>query len=196
MTCASMNPGRGHLWVRWLFVVSMALASSATLGQQPAASRLTEAIGSNAPAASPPPSTVSGAVAAPIERDSPRAALALFFAATRAGRWDDAAHYLVLSEDEKPLRRTPARRLKGVVDGHRWNGLEAVSGALLGRLDDDLPPDLEEIERIAEATSSAAGRRSCCASCRSSKRPVPGSRSPLARCTLPAPARSDARPRS
>jgi MscS family membrane protein len=95
-----------------------------------------------------PPSTLAGAVGPPVERDSPRAALARFFDASRAGRWDDAAHYLVLSDEQKPHAARLARRLKGVIDGHRWLDLETVSGASSGRLDDGLPAELEEVERI------------------------------------------------
>lgn len=99
-------------------------------------------------AAPPPPSTIAGATGPVVERDSPRASLARFFEATRAGRWNDAARYLVLSEVQKPDAARLARRLKGVIDGHRWIDLETVSGAALGRRDDGLPPELEEIERI------------------------------------------------
>lgn len=127
---------------------AMACAMAGTVfAQQPMATRIAEAIALPAAAASQPPSTVSGATP-PIERDSPRAALSLFFEATRAGPWDDAAHYLVLPEEQKPFAARLARRLKGVIDGHHWIGLETVSGASLGRRDDDLSPELEEFERV------------------------------------------------
>ncbi|CAN5127286.1 hypothetical protein BH11PSE9_BH11PSE9_26050 [soil metagenome] len=130
------------------FAFALAMAGS-VFAQQPLTLRIADAIATPAAAASQPPSTTSGAVGPPIERDSPRAALALFFDATRAGRWDDAAHYLVLTDEQKPFAARLARRLKGVIDGHHWIDLETVSGASLGRRDDDLPPELEEIERVA-----------------------------------------------
>lgn len=134
----------------WLagMCVSMVLLWAGAASAQPAEARIAAAVEPSASAAVPQPSTIAGAVGPPIERDSPRAALAYFFDATRAGRWDEAAHYLVLTEDQKPDAARLARRLKGVIDGHHWVDLDAVSGASLGRQLDGLPPELEEVERI------------------------------------------------
>lgn len=101
----------------------------------------------------PPANGLSSPVAplAPVAGrgvDSPRGSLAAYFAATRAGRWEQAARYLSLSDTQRSQGARLARRLKGVIDGHHWIDLETLSAQPGGRLDDGLPPDVEEISHI------------------------------------------------
>ncbi len=84
----------------------------------------------------------------PAEPNSPRAALTQFFELTRSGRWEDAARFLALDSDQTRRGAMLARRLKGVIDDHHWVDLQSVSGAANGRQNDNLPADLEEVDRI------------------------------------------------
>jgi MscS family membrane protein len=80
-----------------------------------------------------------------VEPDSPRASLGAFLQATDAGRWEDAARYLVLTGQQRARQAELAERLKGVIDSRRLVDLETVSGASRGQQDDRLPPDLEDV---------------------------------------------------
>ncbi|HEY6877388.1 MAG TPA: mechanosensitive ion channel domain-containing protein [Polyangiales bacterium] len=80
--------------------------------------------------------------------ESPRGSLWAYFAATRAGQWNEAARYLLLSDAQAPRGAQLARRLKGVIDGHHWIDLETVSADPAARLDDGLPADLEEVSTL------------------------------------------------
>jgi MscS family membrane protein len=92
-----------------------------------------------APAATPAAEAVEG---------SPRESLRHYFAAVREGRWNDAARYLVLDEQQRPRGGELARRLKGVIDDTGWIELETVSDEPVGRSGDGLPPELDEVSRI------------------------------------------------
>jgi MscS family membrane protein len=92
----------------------------------------------------------------PLNKDSPRAALWHFFDATRDGRWEEAARYLSLTDKLKPRGPELARRLKAVIDDTHWIDLEIISEQPLGRVDDGLPPELEEVSRINLAGRSEA----------------------------------------
>ncbi|CAN5479592.1 hypothetical protein BH10PSE17_BH10PSE17_03040 [soil metagenome] len=83
--------------------------------------------------------------------DSPRAAMRAYFAAVRAGHWDEAARYLSLPPHLGGEGPRLARELKGVIDDHHWLELETVSPDALGRLDDGLSPELEEVYRLTFA---------------------------------------------
>ena len=148
---ASLAHARRPAWLALFCIGPMAGIAASTAAQPVLATRVEQVVSSPSADPHPPPSTPAGATGPRVERDSPRAALSLFFEATRAGRWDEAAQYLVLPDDQKPEAAQLARRLKGVIDGHHWVDLETVSGASLGRLDDGLPPELEEVERISVA---------------------------------------------
>ena len=80
--------------------------------------------------------------------DSPRASLAHYFDAVRAGRWDDAARYLVLDRTQKARGGELAQRLKAVIDDTGWIDLESVSDLHEGRVDDGLPRSLEDVTRV------------------------------------------------
>ncbi|MGD9902232.1 MAG: mechanosensitive ion channel domain-containing protein [Vicinamibacterales bacterium] len=99
-----------------------------------------------------PPTAPVPAAPAPVEPsepavadDSPRASAAAFMAAADAGRWDEAARYLVLTPEQRPRAAELAERLKGVIDSRRLLDLEAVSGASAGAEDDRLPPEVEDV---------------------------------------------------
>jgi MscS family membrane protein len=121
-----------------------ALATAQVTGPKPAAQPAPPAAAGSQPATSQ-----TAGEEATGARDSPRAALREFFVATRAGHWNDAARYLSLTEEQRPRGAQLARRLKAVIDGHHWIELEAISADSRGRLDDGLPPDLEEVNRFS-----------------------------------------------
>ena len=95
-----------------------------------------------------PPQPPSTATPSAIPRDSPRAAVRLFLDAARAGRWDDAARYLSLTNDERDRGAQLARRLATVLESRYRFDPDQVSAAPEGRLDDDLPTDIEEIAQV------------------------------------------------
>jgi MscS family membrane protein len=138
----------------FLAVVSVAMPARVHAAESSTAPP-TAAPASAAPAsaASSAPATAFDVVTAgPVELgapDSPRASLAHYFEAVRAGRWDDATRYLVLDARQQPRSEELARRLKAVIDDTGWIDLDAVSDAHAGRTDDGLPPHLEEVARFA-----------------------------------------------
>jgi MscS family membrane protein len=97
------------------------------------------------PAAAQPPATRTPTS---IPRESPRAAVRLFLDATRAGRWDDAARFLLLTDEERARGSQLARRLATVLESRYRFDPDQVSAAPEGRLDDDLPTDIEEIAQV------------------------------------------------
>jgi MscS family membrane protein len=101
--------------------------------------------GSSGTTAQPVPSTTQ---APTIARDSPRAAFRAFTQASVARRWDDAARYLEL--DSNNLNRGPelARHLNAVIGSLYQLDPHSISGSPEGRLDDDLPTDVEEIGQV------------------------------------------------
>ena len=99
-----------------------------------------------APKAAPPQK--SSPVAPPVDSDSPRASLTAFLDETRAGRWQEATRYLTLDSAQRSRGADLAKRLKGVLDLN-WVDLDAISGKSAGRLDDGLPPELEEVRQIS-----------------------------------------------
>jgi len=98
----------------------------------------------------PPQPPAAGTPAPAIPRDSPRAAVRMFLDAARAGRWDDAARYLSLAGDDRARGSQLARRLATVLDSRYRFDPDQVSAAPQGRLDDDLPADIEEIARVED----------------------------------------------
>jgi MscS family membrane protein len=80
-----------------------------------------------------------------VAADSPRAAFRAFRDASRAGRWDDAARFLVLPADDRNRGPELAQRLNAVIDSLPRLDPESISPASAGTLDDGLPADVEEI---------------------------------------------------
>ncbi len=80
---------------------------------------------------------------------TPRALVSRFLELTRAGRDEEAAALLEVPQERRAEGPTLARHLKAVLDRHLWIDLDAVSDAEEGRLDDGLPPDREELGRLA-----------------------------------------------
>jgi MscS family membrane protein len=104
---------------------------------------------------SSPPSSQPAAAAGETEPeetgvapDSPRASLQAYLDAARAGEWDKAARYLSLSPEQKSEGPRLAEHLKAVLDRYLWFDLETISPKSEGRLDDSLPPNLEDVGKI------------------------------------------------
>ncbi|MDH4063111.1 MAG: mechanosensitive ion channel family protein [Acidobacteriota bacterium] len=99
------------------------------------------------PSAQPPaPDAVDEAEA--VAPDSPRTSLRAYLDAARAARWDEAARYLSVPQDQQGRRAELAERLKAVLDRHLWFDLEEISPASTGRLDDGLAAGVEEIGAV------------------------------------------------
>lgn len=134
-----------------LHLALLALVLAGGLSPQPAHAQATTP-NAVASAAAPKPGTAFDVVTAePVEvgePDSPRASLAHYFAAVRSARWSEAERYLVLDEKHRPRAEALARRLKAVIDDTGWIDLDTVSDAHLGRTDDGLPRNLEEVARF------------------------------------------------
>lgn len=103
----------------------------------------------DAPRTPPPAPPPAAPQPAPVAVDSPRAAYRAFLEAARAARWDDAARYLALPPTQAARGAELARRLDAVIDS-RLTRLDpdSISGLSQGRLDDQLPADVEEIATI------------------------------------------------
>lgn len=80
--------------------------------------------------------------------DSPRATLLAFRADAHRGRWIEAARFLTLDESATPGAADLALRLNSVIESLFTFDPESLSAAPEGRLDDGLPPDIEEIARV------------------------------------------------
>ena len=124
--------------MRALLLASL-LASSSAPGQLPG-------LKGSKPAAAATPSPE-------IAYDSPRASLVEFEGLCSAGRWGEAARYLDLPEETSPTdAERLARHLKAVLDFHIPDPAK-VSAASSGRLDDGLPPDVEELGVVVGASA-------------------------------------------
>ena len=110
------------------------------LGAAPGAGGLAKAA---APAASPTP-----APAPEASPDSPRTALAEYFALCNDGRFDEAARYLDLPAGLEGQGPQLARRLKAALDHFLWIDLEKVSALPGGVQGDGFPPEVDEIGAI------------------------------------------------
>ena len=108
------------------------------------------------PAASVPasPSPAAEPAAPVVAEDSPRVSLQRYLDHCRAGRFDEAARYLVVPAGRDAEAPALARRLKAVLDRHLWIDLEAVSAESEGNRQDGLPPGLENLGTVA-----SGGRR-------------------------------------
>lgn len=124
-----------HLIRTWCVILLLSLATTPAVSAQ-ALPGLAPAGEQPAPAPTP---------AATVASDSPRASLRAFFDAARAARWDEAAGYLSIPEDDQPRRRELAERLKVVLDRYLWIDIETVSPLSSGRLDDGLASEVEEV---------------------------------------------------
>jgi MscS family membrane protein len=79
---------------------------------------------------------------------TPRASVADFLALCRAGRYVEAARYLMLSDVQRPRAAELSKRLKAVLDRHLWVNLEHLSDQVSGDVEDDLPPGVDEVGHI------------------------------------------------
>lgn len=71
----------------------------------------------------------------------------------RAGRYDEAARFLLMSPERRASEGAVlARHLKAVLDRHVWVDLDLISTLPTGNPDDRLPPEVEEIGKITNAT--------------------------------------------
>jgi MscS family membrane protein len=102
--------------------------------------------GTPAPAsAQPAPAPAPPAVAA----DSPRAAFDAFREAARAGRWNEAAQYLTLSDEDRTRGPELAERLEAILNSLYSLDPTTLSGDSQGRLDDSLPPNVEQLGTVS-----------------------------------------------
>ena len=102
----------------------------------------------NASAAEPPPAPPEEK----IDSDSPRASLSEYVTACDNGQYGRAAEFLELLPTETAHGPALARRLKAVLDRHLSIDLEAISADSLGHRTDILPPNTDEIGKIARRT--------------------------------------------
>lgn len=93
------------------------------------------------PEAEPPPEEIAN--------DSPAASVRAFLEAANRSRWDEAGRYLSLTAANASRRRELAERLKGVLDSRRLIDVDTLSGASAGKLDDGLPPQVEQVAVLA-----------------------------------------------
>ena len=81
--------------------------------------------------------------------ETPRAALTRFFELARRGDYPEAAKFLELPSELDAARGPElAKRLKLVLDHHKWLDLSKVSAAASGNLNDGLSSAVEEIARV------------------------------------------------
>jgi MscS family membrane protein len=97
-------------------------------------------------------------VAAQTEEGSPRETVRHFREAAARGRWNDAAALLAPAATGDRLRL--ARELAAVLDARTRLDLDKLSDAPTGRLDDQLPPDVEEIATLRHESSDGHVRLS------------------------------------
>jgi MscS family membrane protein len=90
-----------------------------------------------------------------VALDSPRASVLAFLDHCRAGRFDGAGRYVSESSPEARDRIARTRRLKAVLDGHLWLDVDSLSPLSQGRMDDGLPPSLEELGSIPDSQGPA-----------------------------------------
>jgi MscS family membrane protein len=83
-----------------------------------------------------------------VASDSPRASVQAYLELSRAGRFDEAARYLIVPPELEGQRAQLAERLKAVLDRHLWIDLDALSSDPDGASDDDLPAHVEQIGTI------------------------------------------------
>lgn len=103
------------------------------------------------PADAQPPLAAPTAAPTPpaeVSPESPRSALAEFFRLCNDGKYGEAAAFLDLPPSLSGRGPQTARQLKAVLDRHLWIDLEKVSLLPLGRQDDGLPPEYEEVGTI------------------------------------------------
>lgn len=126
---------------RWVFflVLSLTIARAEAVRAQ---------VGGTLPTAQPPAPAAAAPPPAPVAPDSPRAALRTFLDASREGRWDAAARFLSLDDTNRARGPELARRLHTVIESHYLLDPDSLAAASEGRLDDNLPADVEEIARV------------------------------------------------
>jgi MscS family membrane protein len=87
-----------------------------------------------------------------IDNDSPRASLSEYLAACNDGQYARAAEFLEVSPTDAARGPILARMLKAVLDRHLSIDLEAISADSMGHRTDSLPPNTEELGKIARPT--------------------------------------------
>jgi MscS family membrane protein len=131
-------PGQRKWHAHVLAIVFVCLAAPATAQQIP----------TTPPPPETPPAQAETPRAQPVAPDSPLASLRAYLTEANAGQWENAARYLVAGDADPARRSELAERLKGVIDSRRVLDLDAVSRESAGRLDDRLPPDVEDVAVI------------------------------------------------
>ena len=95
---------------------------------------------------------------APVNRESPRAALALFLDLCEHERYAEAARYLD-TQGQSLDGATLARQLYAVLQRHSDLNLGKLSSAATGDLNDGLEPYVEEIAKIPTGSGGSAAAR-------------------------------------
>ncbi len=83
-----------------------------------------------------------------VSPDSPRSALAGYFALCDGGQYEDAARFLDLPAGSETRGAELAKQLKAVLDHSLWIDLARVPALPGGDRDDGLPPEVDELGTI------------------------------------------------
>ncbi len=99
--------------------------------------------------AQPKPGASAAAPAEAVAPDSPRASVSRFQDLCRAGEFAEAATYLDVPDAQRGRAAELSRRLSAVLDREMRIRVDRLSPESLGRLDDKLPPAVDEVGVIA-----------------------------------------------
>lgn len=134
-----------------VFILSLLLhvAPSLAATRPPATEEATAAETETPAAAQPAPAPISPETVSEYPPGvTPRSTLFHFFDALREGKRRDAATALGNPHDFQGDPEIQASRLKSVFDTFLWFDLPTISDDPRGRLDDGLPPDVEDVGPI------------------------------------------------
>jgi MscS family membrane protein len=132
-------PSMSLITRRWMFPLMV----GAALALVPSPGRAQ----TGAAAGAPSPSTALPGKAT-VAPDSPRVAYRSFMSAAHNRRWQDAARYVPVQPADLERSVKLATRLKAVLDTLYTLDADAISAESSGRLDDDLPNDVEGIGEV------------------------------------------------
>lgn len=119
----------------WILAAALAVATP------------TVAIAADAPPPDTSPSTPATVADDPAP-DTPRASVRAFAALASDGRWDEAAAWLEVPPALAPRAAVLARRLRLVLEAHVVVDLATLAAVPEGKVDDGLPPTIDELATI------------------------------------------------
>ena len=108
------------------------------------------AVSAKSETSSKPPANSAEEVDEVVAPDSPRASVEAYLQLCEHGHFQDAAHYLSLSESQTKRAAELARKLKTVLDSHFRIDLETLAPNSEGDNNDHLPANYEQIGQIAD----------------------------------------------